>query len=181
MVDDAPNPYYGIQSSAMQEAFDRTEPLPDWDDAKPPLQSLCERKHITLNDLVRVGARMKDKHGTTLAFTYPYGIKYRDLITGKKWSEWNSEWEHLKIIPGRDHEKVVVVEGETDAARMSGPDGPGWDVAVMAGGAENVYQAYIDALQGYKWVYVATDDDGQWGGRAGGSWWCRKRRSDTSH
>lgn len=143
----------------MQEAFDKTEPIPDWEDAKEPLRSLCERRHITLNDLVRVGARLKDKHGTTLAYSFPRGIKYRDLITGKKWSEWNSEWEDMKIIPGRDSTKVVVVEGETDAARMSGEGGPGWDVAIMAGGAENVYDEYINRLDEYEWVYVGTDDD----------------------
>jgi len=152
------NQFYGIESDPMRDAFDKTEPIPDWEHAKEPLRSLCERKNITLDDLVRIGARLKDKHGTTLAYSMPLGIKYRDVITGKKWSEWGSDWSKMKDVPGRDSSKLVLVEGETDAARMSGKDGPGWDVGIMAAGT-HVYPEYIETADSYEWVYVATDDD----------------------
>lgn len=154
---DATNPWYDYTGDTeMQELYDTATTIPDPGENEP-LDALCERKHITPADLVRVGARLTQP--TVLGFFYPEGVKYRDLITQRRWSLIESSFAVSRTVPGKDRERCVVVEGETDAARMSGPEGPGLDVFIMAGGAKYVPIEYVEALKRYVEVYVALDAD----------------------
>lgn len=162
------NNTYSQADQKYAEAHDRHDSLPDTlDEAKEPLRAYVARHHLALDDLVRVGARLA-KHGTTLAYFHgpERGIRYLDLIAGRPWSSYGFDADAAKIIPGPEDRRngdgthrIVVCEGESDAARMSGKDGPGFDVLVMLGGAQYVPQSYADALADYDQIFVATDAD----------------------
>jgi hypothetical protein len=53
---------------------------------------------------------------------------------------------------------VLVVEGETDAARLSGHYAT-CDVAVLPVGARAIRPRYIEQLEAYETIYIATDAD----------------------
>lgn len=150
------NPWYE-QRDEWADAFDATEPLPEPGENEL-LDILCERKHLTVQDLVRVGARLAPGEQEILVVFWPQGKRMRDLRTGRRWVDSTSDWTVPKVLPGRDRSRCVVVEGETDAARLSGPDGPGLDVLCL-GGASNLNPGVEAALNQYDTVFVATDDD----------------------
>lgn len=141
------------EAAELWDSYDRlAEPGED-----PLLDAFCERKNITVEGLVRLGAR--DAGDGVLAFAYPGGIKYRNLVTGDRWSRADSEWKQLKVVragtePSRE---VIVVEGETDAARLTMAYGV--DVAVLPAGARTVKPAYLAQLREYELVLVGTDAD----------------------
>lgn len=150
------NPHYGIRDE-WADAFDASFPLPEPGENEV-LDSLVTRKRITIRDLVRIGGRWNPNAPNVVQFWWPRGVRFRDLVTDRRWVDPNSEWEDPKIVHGEVREKVVVVEGETDAARMSGEGGPGYDVLVL-GGANNDNEGTIEALDGYEQVFIATDSD----------------------
>lgn len=150
-------------TSPWAEHIDASRPLPE-PGVNEPLDSLCERRHISIGDLVRVGARLHPDEDHVLLYIYPDAIKARDLITGKEWNLYGanghrSNYDEPKVIAGsKDRTKLVVVEGETDAARMSGADGPGYDVLVQAG-AEHLHDPYVTVAQAYEAVFIGLDAD----------------------
>lgn len=128
-----------------------------------PLDSFVERRHLTIPALVRAGARLADH--TVIAFTYPGGIRYRDLITDRRWTSPGAEWSKLKIIPsGRERSPcLIVAEGESDSVRLSILY-PGTDIAVLPGSKTMASRYGMDyaaqiAKAGYELVLVATDPD----------------------
>lgn len=140
----------------LAELWDGFRRLPDAGE-NAALDVLIERKHLTIGDLVRLGARLADD--VTLAFAYPGGIKYRHLVTDARWGVAGSEFKHLKIVRGTDRSRCIVAEGETDGARLSGVYD--CDVAVLPGGADPRPHAarYAQQLQGYELVLLGHDDD----------------------
>lgn len=143
-------------SSAMAEVADGFSPLPE-PGQNAALDALCKRKNLTVNDLVRVGARMKDN--ITLAFLYGTGIKYRQLTDDKRWAHFGSEFPHMKIVPsqGGNHDTILIAEGETDGAKLSSLYDA--DVAILPAGARRWTDGYAAQLQDYQLVLVALDND----------------------
>jgi hypothetical protein len=95
-----------------------------------------------------------------LAFFFPEaGIRYRDLVQDRRWTTPGASFhEHARIIPGANSNGTcVVVEGETDAARMSGA--VGHDVMITWAMDGPIPKAWEDALQPYDLVYLAQDSD----------------------
>lgn len=140
--------------SELADIYDSYAALPDPGE-NPALDAFLERKRLSVGALVRVGARLAEP--TVLAFGGPGWLKFRDLVTDRRWSYAGSDWSAMRIVPGADSERVVVVEGESDAARVS--DAYDCDVAMMPAGAGYFPDSYAEQLRGYKTVYVALDAD----------------------
>lgn len=150
----------------MAEVWDGFHRLPD-PGQNAALDALCERKRITIDSLVRLGARLTEPDGTVLAFAWDGGIKYRDLVTGRRWTYLDSDFSMLKVIRAEQPaDRVLVAEGETDAARLTMLY-PEADVAIMGGGARYVTERMVEQLSDYDMVLVALDDDDA--GNAGAS------------
>lgn len=142
--------------SALASVWDSYTPLPEAGE-NAALDALCKRKNITIESLIKQGARLSDD--TTIAFSYPHGVKFRDLITDRRWSQFGSEFDTLKIVRhGPDPTpQVIVAEGETDAARLS--DAYDVDVAIMPAGARNFTEQMAEQLRTYHVVLVGLDND----------------------
>jgi 5S rRNA maturation endonuclease (ribonuclease M5) len=142
----------------LAEAYDSLGPLPESGE-NPILDAFVTRKHITLNSLVRLGARLAGPD--VLAFGFPGGIKFRNIVTDKRWSYAGSEFKRLKIVRHgtEPSSTVIVAEGETDAARLT--DHYDADVAVLPAGADPRphTQAYVAQLSEYELVLLGQDDD----------------------
>ena len=121
------------------------------------LDAFVARKHISIASLVRLGGRLSDH--TVLAFAFPGGVKYRDMLTGRRWNTAGATFTELKIIPAgaKPTERVLVCEGETDAARLS--ELYPVDVAVMPAGAMAFQASYVEQLRSYRLVLIALDND----------------------
>lgn len=142
--------------AALASLWDDYSPLPEQGDCKP-LDALCARKHITIESLIRQGARLKDD--SVLAWAYDDGIKYRDLVTDRRWSTYGATFDRMRVIRhGTTPTDVVfVTEGETDGARIN--ERYPVDVAIMPAGARYFPQSYADALADYEVVLLGLDND----------------------
>lgn len=142
----------------MAEAWDGFGHLPD-PGSNMVLDSFIETKHLTHNALVRLGTRLAEDQ--VLAFAFDGGIKFRDMLTGRRWTWPGSEFAALKIVQaGREPSSTVIVaEGETDGAWLS--DHCGLDVAILPAGANPKphAQAYAAQLSNYDLVLLAQDAD----------------------
>lgn len=125
--------------------------------SNPALDVFCERKNISIEGLLRVGAKLSDSH--VLAFAFPGGLKYREITGKRRWSRLESKFARLKIIPaGAERTKhVIVCEGETDAARLTMAYDA--DVAVMPTGAKRFTPEFAEQLRPYEIVLVGLDND----------------------
>lgn len=143
----------------LAEIFDKYERLPE-PGSNQALDAFCDRKNISINALVRLGTRLAEYD--VLAFPFPGGIKYRDIITDRKWSYGGSEFRNLKIVPAAREptDCVIVAEGETDGARLTMLY-PEVDVAILPAGADPRPHAsrYADQLRGYQLILQAQDPD----------------------
>lgn len=154
------NSFWGyLEDDEQRTAWDHYDPLPSKGE-NPHLDSLCERKHISIGDLVRVGARLSAP--TVLAFAFPGGLKYRDLETDQRWAYVGSTFPELKVVPAVHPNggppTVLVAEGETDGAWLSAHY-PGSDVALLPVGALGWKPRYTEQLQEYERVFLALDAD----------------------
>jgi 5S rRNA maturation endonuclease (ribonuclease M5)/KaiC/GvpD/RAD55 family RecA-like ATPase len=142
----------------MAEAWDGFERLPD-PGVNDALDAFCASKHIDIPSLVRLGARLCDY--TTLAFAYPGGIKFRNIETGVRWTYPGSEFVALKIIrhSGDPSDTAILVEGETDAARLSMVYA--CDVAALPAGAKRFTGEFAAQLvkAGYDKILIGLDND----------------------
>jgi hypothetical protein len=84
---------------ALAETWDGFRQLPGPDE-NVALDAFVERKHLTHGALVRIGARLADD--TTLAFAGPGYLKFRDLITGRRWNYAGCEFKQMKIVRAKD-------------------------------------------------------------------------------
>ena len=152
--------------TTMAGVWDGYARLPDPGE-NAALDALCERKRITINALVRLGAKLAEP--TVLAFAYEGGIKFRDMVTGRRWSYVDSSWDKLLFIRAEQPSTTcIVAEGETDGARLAMLY-PDVDVAVMGGGAKYVPESFIEQTADYELVLVALDADEA--GEAGAAKW----------
>jgi hypothetical protein len=154
---------YNQLSQALADAFDKLGPLPD-EGENPILDQFCQSKRVTLRGLLRVGAHTTDDP-EVIAYVWPEGIKYRNLVTGKKWAEDGSHFPKPKIIRAgaESSADVIVCEGETDGARLT--EGYGVDACMLHG--TNFNDAAACMLGHYDRVFVGTDND-----EAGEAAWC---------
>lgn len=144
-------------SQEMAEAWDSYARLPDAGENEW-LDAFCRRKRISISALVRLGARLSEP--TVLAFSFEGGIKYRDILTDKRWAFPESEFKRLKVVTQhRDPApKVILAEGETDAARLL--DGyERCDVAVLPAGALTWKEEWDEQVEGYEVIYVGLDNN----------------------
>ena len=81
----------------MAEVWDSFHRLPD-PGQNAALDLLCERKHIDVPALVRLGAKLTEPGGTVLAFAWDGGIKYRDMVTGRRWTYLGSGMKHPRFL-----------------------------------------------------------------------------------
>lgn len=142
--------------SELGDAWDALSRLPDPGE-NIALDAFCERKNLDIPALMRMGAKLSEH--TVLAFAFPGGIKYRDMITDRRWNYYGSEFTRLKIVPNSDvpSDVVIICEGETDGARLTMLFDV--DVAVMPAGARYFPQTYADQVAGYARVLIALDKD----------------------
>lgn len=154
------NAHWGELAQEYKDLWDHYKSLPEAG-VNEALDVFCEKRQITIESLVRVGARLSETF--VIAYAYPDGIKYRDLIaTERTWTREGVEWHKLKIIKARQPTTgiptAIVAEGETDAARLSDLF-PGFDIAVMPGGARYWPNSFTEQLRDYERVLVALDND----------------------
>jgi hypothetical protein len=140
----------------LAELYDGFGPLPE-PGTNPALDAFVERKRITIPALVRLGARLASYD--VIAFAFAGGVKFRDIVSDRRWSAPGSQWKAMKIVRrgSEPSDTVIVVEGETDGARLS--DGYDCDIAVLPAGAGYFPAAYAAQLGGYRLVLVGLDDD----------------------
>jgi hypothetical protein len=140
----------------LADAWDGFDTLPDPGE-NLVLDSFIERKHLSHQALLRLGARLSGED--TLVFAYDKGMKFRNMITGRMWSRIGSEWPHMKIVRAgtQPTERVIVCEGETDGARLAMLYDQ--DVAIMPAGARYFPETMAEQLEPYMQVLVALDKD----------------------
>lgn len=147
------------ENDELASTWDNFQYLPE-PGANVAFDAWLDSKNITVEALVRVGAKMESPN--TIAFGYPpNAIKYRDIISGRKWNYLGSKFDKLKIIKAtaeKTFNGVILVEGETDAARATllYPD---VDVACAPVGARTVKPEFVDQLKHYTVVYIGLDND----------------------
>lgn len=144
-------------SNEIAETWDSFKRLPE-PGQHDALDAFCKRKNITHRGLLRLGTRMSDDN--VLAFPYPGGIKYRDIVSDKRWNYYGSEFNSLKLVraEGSDtSDQVLLSESETDAAWLT--EHYPIDVAILPAGARTFRPHYADQLVRYKQVLVALDND----------------------
>jgi len=140
----------------LAEVWDRFQRLPDPGENEV-LDQFCRNKQLDIPALVRLGARLSDL--TVIAYPYAVGIKYRDLVTGQRWTSHGAEFRQLKLVRrGHDSDTVIVAEGETDAARLTMLY-PEVDVAVLPAGAKRFTSDFAAQLASYARVLAALDKD----------------------
>jgi hypothetical protein len=142
------------EAGDIWDGFDR---LPEAGE-NPILDSFVERKNITIESLIRLGARLSDTG--ILAYVFPGGIKYRDMVTDSRWNYTGSDFKHMKIVPATQGQSPIalVSESETDAARLTILF-PAFDVAVLPAGAKRWTPGFAEQLAPYDRVLVALDND----------------------
>lgn len=140
----------------LADAWDGFDTLPDPGE-NLVLDSFVQRKHLSHQALLRLGARLSGED--TLVFAYSKGIKFRNMVTGKMWSRVGSEWPEMKIVRAGTEptEEVIVCEGESDGARLSMLYDV--DVAIMPAGARYFPDTMAEQLEPYSRVLVALDKD----------------------
>lgn len=150
------NPYYGLAShdNEFAAAWDSYDRIPEPGD-NAALDSFVAAKRLDHASLVRLGARMSAPN--IIAFGFDKGIKFRDVVTGHKWSMPGSEFDTLKIVPGQDRVRAIICEGETDACRLSILYD--CDVAMMPAGAMNWQPTYTPQVEHYEVLMVGLDND----------------------
>jgi hypothetical protein len=138
------------------DAWDGYERLPEPGE-NPALDAFCESKHIDIAALLRQGARLAEP--TVLAFAGEQGIKFRDIVSGRRWSRLGSEWPEVKLVlHGAERtSRVIVCEGETDGGWLSSVYP--CDVAIMQAGAKALTPRMIEQLSEYEQILVALDRD----------------------
>ena len=142
----------------LGEVWDGYARLPDPGE-NPALDAFVERKHITHASLVRQGARLPDPNGPVIAFAYSDGLKFRNMVTGQRWSYEGSTFPRLKIVRSADQaDTVIVCEGETDGAWLSDAY-PACDIAILPAGARYFPASYAAQLSPYARLLVGLDND----------------------
>jgi len=145
------------ENSQMVEVYDRAAELPE-PGSNPALDNFLKAKNLDLSALHRLGARLHKPD--VILWPYPQGLKFRDLVSGKKWGYDGSKFPNLRIIRAARGKAtaVIVVEGETDGARCSSLY-PELDVAIMATGAKDVRFHWAIQVAKYDAVYIGLDRD----------------------
>lgn len=140
----------------MADAWDHLDPLPEAG-INPTLDAFVARKNISLNALVRIGARLFSD--SVLAFAYPGGVKYRDMDTGIRWNYIGSDFTAMKIVPHglEPSDTVIVAEGETDGAWLT--ENYPVDIALLPVGAKGIKPEYLKQLLLWDRVLVGLDRD----------------------
>lgn len=138
------------------EVWDGFRPLPV-SGVNVALDAFCERKNLSIESLIRIGARLASEH--VLAFAGPGYIKYRDVVSNERWSYADCDWSKLRIVRAgpEPSDTVIVAEGETDAAWLTMR--AGCDVAILPAGALYFPASYAEQLREYEQVLAATDTD----------------------
>jgi len=146
-----------LASDEQRAAWDRFDRIPEPGE-NPALDNFLAAKHLDHGAILRVGARLAKP--TVLAFAFEGGIKYRDVVTGRRDAFLGSTFRSLKIIPAQEQpaDTMILCEGETDAARLTMLY-PETDVGVMPAGAKAWFASYTVQVEHYKRLLVGLDND----------------------
>lgn len=142
--------------SEMAAQWDSYDMLPERG-VNEAFDAFLERKRLSVGALVRMGARLSDT--TVLAFEYHGAIKYRDMVTDRRWTYPGSELKHMKLVRHRgttEPTTAIVAEGETDGATLS-DNYPDADIFVLPAGANGGLEELAPQLAGYELVLMAQD------------------------
>lgn len=144
------------RNDELAETWDGFARLPD-EGKHDALDAFLKRKNLTHRGLLRLGTRMSAD--TVLAYPYPGGIKYRDIVSDKRWNYYGSEFTSLKVVRAgaEPTHQVLVSESETDSAWLI--EHYSLDVAIMPAGARNFKDHFAEQLERYEQVLVALDKD----------------------
>lgn len=144
--------------NTFRDTWDTYEYLPDAG-VNPALDAFCARKNLSIEALVRIGARLCSS--TVLAVPFERGIKFRDIVTDRRWAYHGSDFRSsMKIIRAgtEPSNTIVLCEGETDAARLTMLYN-GLDVGMMPVGAKHFPASYAAQCKPYDSVLCGTDPD----------------------
>lgn len=140
----------------MAEVWDRFARLPE-PGVNDALDAFCASKHIDIAALVRVRARLAQPN--VLAYAYAGGIKYRNIESGERWAYHGSAFPALLLVrhAAAPSDTVILVEGETDGARLSMVYA--CDVAILPAGAKRFTTEYAQQLATYDKILIGLDND----------------------
>lgn len=149
------------ENTARADAWDRMIPILSYGE-NLALDRLLESKGLTRDDLARIGTKVAAIGGKpALTWLFPDGFKYRVIEDGQRLSDTGGiEWTVGKLVrqPAGRATKVVVAEGETDAAMLMAFGTH--DVYMLPNGARGSYKDSVYApLRAYEEVLIGTDND----------------------
>lgn len=143
-----------LETDDERATWDSYDYVPEWGE-NAALDSFLKLKNLDPAALSRIGARMSAP--MVIAFAFDGGIKYRNIINGKRWSTGGATFNKLRIVQGTSRDACLICEGETDAARLTMLYDA--DVAIMPAGAKAWKDTYTEQVEHYTRVFVALDND----------------------
>lgn len=159
MTDEGSNGTFGEVAEGGEELAAQWDSYTQLTDTDPLVNSFLESKHLSLGALIKAGARLASPE--VLAFSAGAGIKFRNMLDGRRWSAAGSDFSSMHVVPSAEHDgTMIIAEGETDAARLS-MFYPQCDVMILPLGAKAWKDSYTDQITaaGYTGIYIATDND----------------------
>ena len=140
------------------------------EDARAALVAFCERKRVTVGAFEAMGARIirRDDHGGyCLAYSGNNGngkitaVKYRPLNggSGDSFAEPPSVWLRPIVVGQRDSLNWLIVEGETDAARLFDLVGDRCAILALPAGAQTFKREWADLIPRGATVALCHDAD----------------------
>lgn len=161
--------FYEIADYGDPEAVRRWDEYSSTADLPEPglsavFDTFLASRALTREALLRVGARWTSYQGKpAVVYFFPPGWRKYRTVGGNKavrGSDDGAVWSHLLIVrgPSSDGTRVMIAEGETDAAQLT-QIAPDFDVAVLPAGALHFTEAMAAQLAKYATVYIAVDND----------------------
>ncbi len=145
----------------MANVYDSLPQLAGPDDA-PGLAELCAERGLDWTDLARTGARLTPDL-RELAWIWPGGLKYRNILKGTHRAETGSAFTHVSVVrPAAavaDGPRILLLaEGQTDGARL-GRMYPHAHVGIIPQGVDKLPPRTIEQCGEFDQVYICFDAD----------------------
>ena len=174
--------YDGVGNDRLRAVRDHTamwnrlRPITD-PKVRAEVEPFCSSRRITVEALAELGTRAKRHHdfGWCLAYAGMDGnggvvaIKYRPIngTSHDSFAEEPSTWLRPIVIGNRNSLDWLIVEGETDAARLYGLVGDRCAILVLPTGARTFRREWADVIPRGALVALCHDADGDGDAGAG--------------